>query len=67
MNFRVKLFIIALIVAVAVSVALGLFSKFVFDLNDGVAAAIIVVVTLSVVGALGGFSDKKPQKKDNGT
>jgi len=65
MNFRAKLFTIALIVAVIVSVALGLFSKFVFDLNGGIAAAITAAITLSVVGALGGFSDKKPEKKDN--
>ena len=65
MNFKAKLFTIALIVAIAVSVALGLFSKFVFDLNGGVAGAITVAITLSVVGALGGFGEKKPEKKDN--
>ena len=65
MNFKVKLLIIALIVAGAVCVALGLFSKFVFDLNGGIAAAITAAITLSVVGALGGFSDKKPQNKDD--
>ena len=62
---NLKLFFIALAVAVVVSVGLLLVSKFFFDINSAVAAAITVGVTLAVVGALGGFNNKKPEKKDN--